>query len=668
MKLSIKCFLALLCLIAATNSFAADETPVIPSLEQLVNTDVQIASRHDESWRTTAAAVYVLTHEDIVRSGARTIPDCLRLVPGLDVAQINSNTWAVSARGFEDRFSNSLLVMVDGRVVYNHLFGGVFWDVQDILMEDIDRIEVVRGPGAVMWGSNAVNGVINIVTRSSRQTQGLHLLAGGGTSEKADLSFRWGGALDSTDWIRAWGQYFERDATKILGGDQGASDEWQARRGGFRMDGEGFSGSNWMLQGQGSNDKLGGTYVVPSLEAPWTTTALDDTHVEEGSLQFQWHSPKGGDWEWGLGTYSEKNQRMGYLFKGDWMTSDVSANVMHPMGKEFNLSGGLETRYIQDSMEDSFVQWADEKEHYWRTSLYLQGEKGFADGLFNLTAGSKMEYAGHNDWLGEPDVRLGWKPNDRWFAWGSWSIASRIPSRGESDGAFDYSSLPVAEPGMGVTLPLWVRVENNASLETVKLQAVDWGVRYLPNEKWTFSTSLYLYSYQDPIITKLNTPVLVMDDPSNPYILQSLSTSNGGSVAVWGDETWAAYQPSHQVRLRGWVSYFREHYEYPVGASSGVSGGQTPRWQGNFETYWEPSAALSFNADWRYVDPLRDLNVPAYQTLDARAAWRPCKNWEVALVGRNLFTKRHMEFVTPYLPLASSTVDRSFFIDVCRGW
>jgi iron complex outermembrane receptor protein len=656
--------------IPRVNALTAETPLVVPTLEQLLNTEVQIASRHDESWQTTEAAVFVLTHDDIVRSGAGTIPDCLRLVPGLDVAQINSNTWAVSARGFADRFSNNLLVMVDGRAIYNHLFGGVFWDVQDLLLEDIDRIEVIRGPGAVMWGSNAVNGVINIVTRSARQTQGLHILVGGGNSEKADLSFRWGGALGPSSWVRAWGQYFERGATKLSRDGQDASDGWQARRGGFRMDGESPSGSEWMLQGQGSNENQGGIYGSFTLEAPWTRMVVDNTSLEEGSLQFQWHSPKGEAWEWGWGAYGEKSRRIGYLANGNWTTGDISANLLHPLGKEFTLSGGMETRFIGDHMENSCVQWSDNRIRLWRASLFLQGEKGFEDGLFNLTVGSKLEYGGgdHDDWLGEPDVRLGWKPSDKLFAWGAWSIADRIPSRGENGGAFDFSAFPETDPGTGMTLPVLTRVENDSPLEAVKLRAVDFGVRYAPNQDWSFSSSLFLYSYQDPIITTLKDPVVMTDDAAKPYILQVLTAANGGSVAVWGDETWAMYRPSPRIRLKGWISYFREHYVYPAGTHSGVSGGQTPRWQGNLETYWEPFSALSFDLDWRYVDPLAGSLVPAYQTLDARAAWRPHKDWEVAVVGRNLFAKQHMEFVTPYLPLVSSTVGRSFFISFSRGW
>jgi len=630
-----------------------------------MNTEVQIASKHGESWQTTEAAVFVLTHDDIVRSGARTIPDCLRLVPGLDVAQINSSTWAISARGLEDRFANSLLVMVDGRVVYNHIFGGVYWDVQDLLLDDVDRIEVIRGPGAVMWGSNAVNGVINILTRSAKQTTGLRVSSAFGTFEKADLAFRWGEPVGHAVWSRAWGQYFKRGSTNILNSDLDAGDRWQYRRGGFRFDGERPSGSAWMFQGQGSHGNLGDIQSVPSVVSPWAQSVYDDTFVDEGSLQFQWHSPKGRAWECNASAYGEQSRRSGYLLKGSWNTCDVSADVLNRMGRELELTGGLEGRYTTDQLQNAYAQWFQDHRELGRLSLFSQASQGFRDGLFNVTVGSKLEFADEGEWLAEPNIRVGWKPSDDWFAWGSFSIADRVPSRGEIDAALDLGTTP---PGAGVSDPTLFQMVGTSNLNPIVLHAVDLGTRFKPHEGWVLSLTLYGYSYRDMILTRPGEKTLVLDGSGGSYYLQDLQTASGGSATLWGAETWASYQAASNVRFRGWASYFRENYFYPAGTSRGVSSGQTPRWQGSFESYWDPVPKVSLNAAWRYVDPLRSISVPAYQTMDVRVAWHPWNTWEIAATGRNIFASKHLEYVSPYINVLTSTVDRSYLLSLSRGW
>src|SRR5215475_3149936 len=207
------------------------------SLEDLMNVQVTSVSRRPQSLAETAAAVFVITQDDIRRSGVTSIPEALRMVPGVEVARIDANKWAITARGFNGRFANKLLVMIDGRSVYTPLFSGVFWDAQDTVLDDIDRIEVVRGPGASLWGANAVNGVINIVTKRARDTQGALLVAGGGTEERGFTTLRYGGKFDDDTYYRAYAKYFNRDSQEFIGGGD-AADDWQVGRTGFRMDWE----------------------------------------------------------------------------------------------------------------------------------------------------------------------------------------------------------------------------------------------------------------------------------------------------------------------------------------------------------------------------------------------------------------------------------------------
>jgi iron complex outermembrane receptor protein len=224
------------------------------SIEDLMNIPVT-SFRRPQLFSQTPAAISVLTQEDIRRSGATSIPEALRLVPGLDVARVDSHQWAISSRGFNDVFANKLLVMMDGRSVYTPLFSGVFWDVQDTLLEDIDRIEVVRGPGATLWGANAVNGVINIITKSAKNTQGTLISAGGGTEERAFGGFRYGGKISDEVFYRVYGKFFDRDDSVLIDGGDG-NDAWQMGRGGFRLDWQPADPNLFTLQGDLYGGKL----------------------------------------------------------------------------------------------------------------------------------------------------------------------------------------------------------------------------------------------------------------------------------------------------------------------------------------------------------------------------------------------------------------------------
>src|SRR5713226_9561486 len=207
------------------------------SLEQLMDVEVTSVSKRAEKLSETASAIQVITGEDIRRSGASSLPEALRLASNLEVAQVDSRQWAISARGFNSTSANKLLVLIDGRAVYTPLYAGVFWDVQDTMLEDIDRIEVISGPGATLWGANAVNGVINITTKHAKDTQGLLLLGGGGTGLRDFGGFRYGGALASNVFYRVYGKYFDRDSA-VLPSGQDATNNWRMGQGGFRLDRE----------------------------------------------------------------------------------------------------------------------------------------------------------------------------------------------------------------------------------------------------------------------------------------------------------------------------------------------------------------------------------------------------------------------------------------------
>jgi iron complex outermembrane receptor protein len=266
--------------VASASAESLPPEPLDISLEDLLRVEVTSASRKSERLHDVAAAVFVISRDDIERSGATSIPEALRMAPGVDVARLANNRWAVSIRGFNNRFGNKLLVLMDGRSIYSPIFSGVFWENEDTLLEDIDRIEVIRGPGAAMWGANAVNGVINIITRRPRDTQGNLLVAGAGSEERAFASFRHGGQAGDGHY-RVWGKAFDRDES-VTGDGRSGNDYWRSGRVGFRGDWSVASGQRLMLSGQAYSNDTGDRWQLPDLTSAQGVRLTDTKQNRQG--------------------------------------------------------------------------------------------------------------------------------------------------------------------------------------------------------------------------------------------------------------------------------------------------------------------------------------------------------------------------------------------------
>src|SRR6202051_3992517 len=259
------------------------------SMEDLMNMQVTSVSKRTQKVADAAAAIFVITQEDIRRSGATSIPEALRLVPGLEVARIDENKWAIGSRGFNGRFDNKLLVLIDGRSVYTPLFSGVYWNVQDVMLEDVERIEVIRGPGATLWGANAVNGVINIITKPAKSTQSALAAAGGGTETLGSGSVRYGGSLSKSTYYRAYAKYFNVAESTDLSTGRSAYDNWDALRGGFRTDWTPAGADSLTLQGDIHRSGYGETLTVPSLDTPYSSTFPNKGSISGGNLLGRWN-------------------------------------------------------------------------------------------------------------------------------------------------------------------------------------------------------------------------------------------------------------------------------------------------------------------------------------------------------------------------------------------
>src|SRR5438034_11419109 len=427
------------------------------SMEDLMNLQVTSVSKRTQKVADAAAAIFVLTQEDIRRSGATSIPEALRLVPGLEVARIDQNKWAIGSRGFNGRFDNKLLVLIDGRSVYTPLFSGVYWNVQDVMLEDVDRIEVIRGPGATLWGANAVDGVINIITKPAKATQSAVVTAGAGTEERASGSARYGGTIGKTAY-RVYGKYFNWGPS-VYPSDTSAHDGWDALRGGFRADWT-PAGANYLtLQGDIYRSKYDETLTVASLSAPYSNTFPNDGKYSGGNILGRWnHTSEGSSMS--LQMYYDNTTITDHSLFGDHQNIlDIDFQDGFHAGNSQQFVWGLGYRSIHDKNDASFtVSLQPNQVTLNQFSTFLQDEISLVDNRLQITLGSKFE---RNEFTGfeiEPNARLLWNLTPNQSVWTAVSRAVRTPALTEEGLRLNSAVLPPGAPSNPTPFPAVIAV------------------------------------------------------------------------------------------------------------------------------------------------------------------------------------------------------------------
>ncbi|HSS44518.1 MAG TPA: TonB-dependent receptor, partial [Thermoanaerobaculia bacterium] len=387
------------------------------SLEELFEMEVTSVSKKPEKLSETAAAVHVVTDEDIRRSAAPSIPEALRDIPGIEVARVDSRQYAITARGFNGTTANKLLVLMDGRSLYTPLYSGVFWDAQDTLMEDIARIEVIRGPGATVWGANAVNGVINIISKSAEETQGLLVTGGGGNEERAFTGVRYGGKLGADAYFRVYGKYFDRNDSVRPNG-QDANDQFQMGQGGFRVDWKPRADQLFTLQ----SDVYDGSAEQPT---------AGDIDLKGGNLLGRWTRHFSANSDLQIQAYYDRTERnIPPIFgeKLDTLDLDVRHRFLPAGGHD--VVWGFGYRHTNDKVNNSpALAFLPPNQTRQLATAFVQDEITLVESRLHLTLGSKIE---HNDYTGfeyEPSGRLAWTPSKEQTIWAAISRAVRAPSR-----------------------------------------------------------------------------------------------------------------------------------------------------------------------------------------------------------------------------------------------
>ena len=618
------------------------------SVEELMDIEVTSVSKRPEKLSETASAIQVITQEEIRRSGSTTLAEALRLASNLQVAQKNAHDWGISARGFNTELSNKLLVLIDGRTVYTPLYSGVFWDAQDYLLEDIDRIEVISGPGGTLWGANAVNGVINIITRSSHETQGLALEAGGGTELRSLAGIRYGGAVGSNVTWRAYAKYLERDDSVLDDGTDGF-DSGHMSQAGFRVDAEASSQNTLTVQGDvyqsdeevlaGENSKLSGANVL----GRWSRAYSDESSM---SLQAYFDHT-----HLSLPTASNVFAPAG-TFADDLDTYDLDFQHHFRLTARQQIVWGLGYRFTHDVVDaaPTLALLPPRLDHH-LFSGFVEDKLQLQESVF-LTLGTKLE---HNDYTGleyEPSARLQWNYASQQMLWAAISRAVRTPSRIDRD-LREPTRLPPPFPAS--------ILNGGDDFSSEKLVAYELGHRAQLGAKLATSLSLFYNDYSD---IRSTTP----GPPGFPSFGFPLVFANNLEGETHGLELSATWQPLDAWRLRGGYNLLEEHLHVRRGRvdfSNALNETSDPEQQLTLRSALDLATNLQLDIGLRWVDTLHNNNgpfpgtVPSYVEADARVGWLMGSNLEFSVVGQNLLHDHHPEYGFP--TLARPEIERSVY-------
>jgi len=631
-------------------------------LEDLMTLDVTSVSKHKQKIAEAPAAVSVITQEDIQRSGLQSIPELLRLAPGLDVAQIDANQWAIGSRGFNDLFSNKLLVLMDGRTLYTPLFSGVFWDMQDYVLQDLDRIEVVRGPGATLWGANAVNGVINIETKSARDTQGV-LLSGIGGNYMDSGSVRYGGAIDDHTWFRVFTKYRSFNDDPLANGSD-AHDGWQSLLGGFRLDHEAGPQDNLTFEASGYGSRNSELLTIPDFVPPTLvkTQELAYSNDEEYVL---------GRWTHTFSDTSDLALQLYYdhLNTVVWQdnpyrldTFDIDFQHRFAIGKIQEITWGLGYRFQSDYAGftsfgpgvESFLTPARRDDYF--ANQFIQDDVSLVPDRVHVIPGIKLEENSYSNFETEPSLKVLWTPNDSNTVWGSIARAVRTPSRWEQDATLAAIDVPTPAglPGLVQTTP-------NPHFESEELIAYELGYRVRPTKSLTVDVNGFYNHYGNLQGFIPGTPTIALTPPG--HLIVPVSIGNDLYGHSYGGELSANWKVNDRWRLSG--SYSLQEIKVfhsqpdPLGQAA-YDQGASPENQFQIHSYFDVMRNVQFNASGYYVQRL-PIGIPSYFRVDLNVVWRPVDNLTLTFAVQNLFDNHHPAFGGFRVIRVPSEVPRTFY-------
>ena len=608
------------------------------SLEELARIEVTTASKEpEEVWRTPAA-IYVITQDDIRRSGATSIPEALRLAPGVEVARIDSDHWSLGIRGLGSQFSRSVLVLIDGRSVYTPLFAGVYWDVQDTLLEDIDRIEVIRGPGGTIWGANAFNGVINIITKSTKDTHGSLASVTGGNVDQGMGGFRYGGGNGKTFDYRAYGKGFTRGPEYHP--DNRQFDDWRQGRLGFRMDANPNTRDALTLQGDIYRGEDGGATSLGSFSPPSQISIYGNDAVSGGNVLGRWQRDLAGGSDVQLQAYYDRTNRIAPHYQETRDTFDIDFLHHIKVYQRQDVLWGLGIR-LSPSNFTSFFPAFDITPHRQTDSIYsgfVQDEIQIVRGKLSLTIGTKLEHNNYTGFEFQPSGRLLWTPTPRQTLWLAITRAIRTPSRLDDD--LQLKDFLRAAP------LIYLEVTGNHNLDSERLVSYEIGYRTLITSSLYVDVSAF-HDYYSNLSNYGAESVTVQTSPLQ-YILATFPYVNGIAGNADGFELAPDWKPAHWLQLKASYSYINLDLKAKIGnpvlSLLATDEGSSPRNEVSVQSLLNLPRNFEFDQTYRYVSALPAQKVKGYGTADVRLGWRFAPQFELSLVGQNLLQPHHAEF------------------------
>jgi iron complex outermembrane receptor protein len=627
------------------------------SLEELMDVEVSLVSRRGQRVGDAPAAAFVITRADIERSGLHSIPELLRLVPGMQVQRLDASRYAISARGFASQFANKLLVQMDGRTVYTPSFAGTYWDLQDLVLDDIERIEVIRGPGGANWGANAVNGIINVVTRKAGDASGGFVTTVAGSDARVITSLRHAGALDESTDYRISAKFRELASTRDAA-DMPHPDGLQSGLLDFRLDGR-ATDRTWLLRGALSQLDETSLERSPTLVAPFASDAAAVTTADAGHLLGRMTFASDGIDAASTTVqvyYDGFDRREGSAFRERRHTFDLDLQHAFAPWHGHRLTTGLSFRTTTDEIPTTArVLPNDEAQTRNLGGLFVRDEWQLVDDRLAVAVGVKLE---HNDFTGletQPELRLAFTPAADTLLWASVARAVRTPNRAEDD--LVIATANQAGPG-GSTLV--TNLQPNRSLEAEQLLAVEAGVRGKLASTLAADLSLFWNDYDDVIGYVPGTPV----PGAPPAVVVPATTSNAVSVRNYGAEATATWQADDGIQVAASYSLLQQvDLEVAPGAISPIGLDSFPRHQGTLRAQFQLAPEVDLDLQAFYVDRLRDQTVDAYVRLDLLLSWRCSATTRFQAGGQNLLDDRHAESPFEFVTVPSE-IERAFFFAV----
>jgi iron complex outermembrane recepter protein len=650
---------AALCAPSAQAQDAVDPFELSP--EQLFDATVVSVSRESENVWEAPAAVFVITSSDIERSGATSIAEALRLAPGVQVARISTSGWAVSVRGFNSPLTNKLLVLIDGREIYDPLFSGVYWDVQDTALEDIERIEVIRGPGASLWGANAVNGVINIITKDAASTQGALVSVIAGNTERGSITARYGGALGENAHWRVYGRAFEREGQeRVIGGDDNSG--WRAWRGGFRADFAMSPADNITLQGDLYRSETGQYRSVPQLTPPFAVTTAESINAEGANVLGRWTRDLDSDASLIVQAYVDVTRRNQLTLKDTRTTFDLDIQYDFPTLGQHDLITGFRYRNTSDRITETSIITSDARTHSEELfSAFVQDQIGF--GPWRLTLGSKFD---NNDYSGfevQPNARLQWS-DEQQMAWASVSRAVRSPSELEREFNVVTGVIPLdilVPPGIIVTVPVSVELAPNDEFDSEEVIAYEVGYRRRLGANVELDIAAFYNDYDE--LSALTLLPSQLEFTPVVHFVQPIVAANSTEAQTYGIETVLNWRAQDNLNVALSYTFLEMELEGPppsVAIAAEVAEEQSPRNQASVRVQWDLSDRLALDGALYYVDELPAYDLDSYVRADLRLAYRLTDRLQVELIGQGLFDEQRREFGSAGDANAAS-IERSIF-------